>query len=128
MLLMSYAGEQAQKDLMASIGLDMDLETTCAATKLRCQGVNHCDVRPSNVLWNSESRRIMLVDFERSEILTRALALQEISPNLWRRLHSKNVGSRSYLRTCPSITISDHARKAGSSPSKCFDGAMSIFP
>jgi hypothetical protein len=93
MLLTSYAGEQAQKDLIASIGLDMDGETTFAVTKLRCH------VRPPNVLWNSEIRRIMLVDFERSDIWTRASALQEISPNLKRkRLHP---------------TISDSARKAG---------------
>jgi len=46
MLPMSYAGEQAQKDLMAGIGLDMDLETICAVTELRRHSVNHCDVRP----------------------------------------------------------------------------------
>jgi hypothetical protein len=34
MLLMSYAGEQAQEDLIASIGLDMDLETTYAVANL----------------------------------------------------------------------------------------------
>lgn len=75
MLLMLYAGEQAQKDLMASIGLDMDLETACAVTKLQCYSVNYYDVQPLNVLWNSKSRRIMLVDLERLEILTCALAL-----------------------------------------------------
>ena len=93
MLLMSYEGEQAQKDLMASIGLDIDLETIFAVTELRRHGLNHHDVRPPNVLWNSERRRIMMVDFERSDILTRASALQEISPNVKRKcLHSTKRG------------------------------------
>lgn len=30
-------------------------------------GVEHGDARPSNVLWNPESKKVMLVDFERSE-------------------------------------------------------------
>jgi len=72
---MLYAGKQAQEDLIASIRLDMDLETTYAVAKLQCYSMNYCDVQPPNVLWNSESRRIMLVDLEQSEILAHALAL-----------------------------------------------------
>ena len=75
MLLMFYAGEQAQKDLITSIGLDIDLETTLAVTELQRYSVNYYDVRPPNALLNSEGRRIMIVDFERSDILTRASAL-----------------------------------------------------
>jgi hypothetical protein len=75
MLLMSYAGEQARKDLMTSIGLDIDLETAFVVTELQRHGVDHRDVRLLNVLWNSERTRIMLVDLERLEILTRPLAL-----------------------------------------------------
>jgi hypothetical protein len=60
---------------MSSIGLDINKETTCAVTKLQCHGVEHSDVRPPNVLWNSESGNVMLVDLERSEIMKRALAL-----------------------------------------------------
>jgi tRNA A-37 threonylcarbamoyl transferase component Bud32 len=71
MLLMSWAGEQAQKDLMSSIGRDINEETTHAVTKLRYHGVEHCDVRPPNVLWNSEGGNIILVDLERSEIIKR---------------------------------------------------------
>ena len=41
MLLMSWAGEQAQKDLMSSIGRDINEKTTHAVTKLRCHGVEH---------------------------------------------------------------------------------------
>jgi hypothetical protein len=93
MLLMSWAGEQAQKDLISSIGRDINEETTRAVTKLRYHGVEHCDVRPPNVLWNSEGRNIILVDLERSEIMKRVPALQETSPNKRRRLHSNEGAS-----------------------------------
>lgn len=85
MLLMSWAGEQAQRDLLAGIGRDLDLETTCSVTKLRCHGVEHHDIRPPNVLWNSNSGNIMLVDFERSEIVKQAPALLETSLNVERK-------------------------------------------
>jgi hypothetical protein len=81
MLLMSWAGEQAREDLMSSIRQDINEETTRAVTKLRYHGVEHCDVRPPNVLWNSEGGNIILVDLERSEIMKRVPALQETSPN-----------------------------------------------
>lgn len=42
----------------------MNVETSCAVIKLRFYGVEHHNVRPPNVLWNSECGNIMLVDFE----------------------------------------------------------------
>ena len=47
---MLYASKQAQKDLIASIRLDIDLETTYIVTKLQCYSVNHYDMQPPNVL------------------------------------------------------------------------------
>jgi hypothetical protein len=89
MLLMSWAGEQAHKDLVSSLGRDIDEETAHAVTNPRHQGVEHRDVLPPNVLWNLEGRKVMLVDFERSEILKHVSILQEISPNRKRKhLHS----------------------------------------
>jgi hypothetical protein len=60
---------------MSSIGQDINKETTCAVTKLQYHGVEHCDVQPPNVLWNSEGGNVMLVDLEQSEILKRVPAL-----------------------------------------------------
>jgi hypothetical protein len=88
MLLMSWVGEQAQKDVMLRMSLDIKVETNWAVAKLRDCGVEHGDVRPPNVLWNPETRNVVLVDFERSEILKQVPILQEISPNQKRkRLH-----------------------------------------
>jgi hypothetical protein len=75
MLLMSYVGKQAQEDLIVSIRLDIDLETTYVVAKLQCYSINYYNVQSLNVLWNSESRRIMLVDLKQSEILAYTLAL-----------------------------------------------------
>ena len=86
-LLMSWAGEQAREDFISSLGRDIIEETTRAVTKLRYHGVDHCDVRPPNVLWNPEVGKVMLVDFERSEILKQVPVLQQISPPNGKRKH-----------------------------------------
>ena len=64
---MSWAGEQARKDLMLAIGRDLAAETSRAVAMMLDCGVEHRDVRPPNVLWNPEIRNVVLVDFERSE-------------------------------------------------------------
>jgi serine/threonine protein kinase len=80
MLLMSWAGEQARKDLMFAMGRDLAAETSGAVTKMLDCGVEHRDIRPTNVLWNPEIRNVLLVDFEQSEILNQVPVLQETSP------------------------------------------------
>ena len=94
MLLMSWAGKEAQqKDVLSGMGPDWAVETYHAVTKLRCHGVEHRDVRWPNVLWNPERRKVMLIDFERSEILKRGPGLQEISPNLKRKRLQSEEGT-----------------------------------
>ena len=70
---------------MLAIGRDLGTEISEAVTKLLHCGVEHHDVRPPNVLWNPETRNVVLVDFERSEILKQASVLQETSPNRKRK-------------------------------------------
>jgi serine/threonine protein kinase len=89
MLLMSWAGEQVNKDLILAMGRDLDVDTNRAVTKMLDCGVEHRDLRPPNVLRNSETRNLVLIDFERSEILQRKLVLQELSPN-WKRKDSQS--------------------------------------
>ncbi|PSS25711.1 hypothetical protein M430DRAFT_33320 [Amorphotheca resinae ATCC 22711] len=91
MLLMSWAGERAE-NLMSGLGRDFVEEIRRAVRKLLDYGVEHGDVRSPNVLWNAESKQVMLVDFERSTILKPASTLQEISPNSKRKnLHPNKV-------------------------------------
>jgi hypothetical protein len=74
-LLISWAGEQARKDLMLAMGRDLAAETSAVVTKILDYGVEYRDVRPPNVLWNPEIRKVVLVDFERSEILKQVSVL-----------------------------------------------------
>jgi hypothetical protein len=108
MLLLSWAGEQAWNDLILAMGRDLAVDTSRAVNKMLGCGVEHCDVRPSNVLWNAETRNVVLVDFERSEILKQVAALQEASPNRKRK--------RPYLASCQSLSDGIFIN-----PSKCFD-------
>ena len=109
MLLMSWAGEQARNDVVSSLGRDIVEETTRAVTQLRYHGVEHGDLRSPNVLWNPEGRKIMLVDFERSEILKQMPVLQEISPNRKRKyLCSTDLLTSVSLTTNPKILADRH--------------------
>ncbi|KAH6667473.1 hypothetical protein B0J14DRAFT_489782 [Halenospora varia] len=111
MLLLSWAGEQARKDLMLAMGRDLAAETSRAVTKMLDCGVEHRDVRPPNVLWNPEIRNVVLIDFERSEILKQLAVLQETSPNRKRkRLHLD------YEAPCQSLSDGFFIN-----PSKCID-------
>jgi hypothetical protein len=117
MLFMSWAGEQAGKDLMLAIGRDLAAETSAVVTKMLDCGVEHRDVRPPNVLWNPEIRNVVLVDFERSEILKQVQILQETSPNRKRKyLHFDLEASRR--------SLSD---KGLSIPASASTGAIHIF-
>ncbi|KAH7364889.1 hypothetical protein BKA65DRAFT_145816 [Rhexocercosporidium sp. MPI-PUGE-AT-0058] len=108
MLFMSWGGEQARKDLMLAMGRDLAAETSEAVTKMLSCGVEHRDVRPPNVLWNPETRNVVLVDFERSEILKQVSVLQETSPN--RKRKDSHLGPeascRGLLTDFPSILAS----------------------
>lgn len=109
MLLMLWAGEQARKDLVLAMGRDLAAETSRAVTKILTCGVEHRDVRPQNVLWNPEIRNVVLIDFERSEVLKQSPVLQETSPNR----------KRKQLHLDPSCQgLSDGPF---TNPGKCFD-------
>ncbi|KAH7393706.1 hypothetical protein BKA64DRAFT_746722 [Cadophora sp. MPI-SDFR-AT-0126] len=111
MLLMSWAGEQAREDLMLAMGRDLAAETNEAVSKLLNCAVEHNDVRPPNVLWNPETRNVVLVDFERSEILKQVSVLQETSPN--RKRKNFHFGPEaSCRRLSDGLSIN---------PGKCFD-------
>lgn len=116
MLLMSWGGEQARKELMLDIGRDLAAETSRAVTKILDSGVEHHDVRPPNVLWNPEIRNVVLVDFERSEILKQVSVLQETSPN--RKRKHLHVDPKASCRILPDLS---------SMPASALIGAIHVF-
>jgi hypothetical protein len=60
---------------MLAIRQDLAAETSRAVMKMLDYRVKHRDVRPPNVLWNPKIRHVVLVNFERSEILKRVSVL-----------------------------------------------------
>ncbi|KAI9738026.1 MAG: hypothetical protein M1818_005454 [Claussenomyces sp. TS43310] len=103
LLLMSWVGEQAHR---SSLGCNLAEDTKRAVERLRTYGVEHHDTRPANVLW-STANGVMLVDFERSEILNRSPILQQISPNKRRRLLTEPVVYKRHAETLSSLLASD---------------------
>ncbi|KZF24821.1 hypothetical protein L228DRAFT_243546 [Xylona heveae TC161] len=65
MLLMAYAGESTS-NLQHSRALTRELSRS--RKEIRNLGVVHQDLRPDNILWNSELERILIIDFHRSEL------------------------------------------------------------
>ncbi len=65
MLLMSWAGDEAVK---ASVP-DLAGEVRRTSQEVRAMGVVHGDEREPNMLWNTERRRVMLIDFDRASFL-----------------------------------------------------------
>ncbi|KAI4189528.1 MAG: hypothetical protein LQ346_005099 [Caloplaca aetnensis] len=67
MLLVSYAGRSLTDDEYYHDHCSRVIEI---GTELLRLGVLHADVRPENVLWSEELKRVLLIDFERSRICT----------------------------------------------------------
>ena len=94
---------------MQAMGRDLAAETSGAVSKL-LGGVKHRDVRPPNVLWDPEIRNVVLVDFERSEILKQVPVLQETSPNR----------KRKHIHFDPDASCRSLSDEVFINPSKCF--------
>ena len=90
LMLLSWAGKRLH-DSETAPGIDRQTWTTdlvCAVNAVHSAGVLHRDVRMPNVLWNEETKRVMMIDFEEAEIVkTQAVrqALAPISPNRKRK-------------------------------------------
>jgi len=64
MMLMSYGGEPIS--LQGYGNTNMDKEWQRSEEELLECGVGHDDLRPTNMLWNAEVSRVMIVDFDRA--------------------------------------------------------------
>ena len=89
---------------MLSMGRDLAAETSGAVTKMLDCGVEHRDVRLPNVLWNPEVGNVMLVDFERSEIVKQVPVLQETSPNRKRKRKHFHIDPEVLCRILPDFS------------------------
>ena len=89
-ILLSWAGKSLD-DSKTAIGINRQPWTSDlvrAINAIHGAGVLHRDIRMPNLLWNEETKRIMVIDFERAEIVKAQAvrqALAPISPNRKRK-------------------------------------------
>ncbi|KIV98711.1 uncharacterized protein PV09_09500 [Verruconis gallopava] len=67
-MLMSWAGEDAET--AGPPNLEQEAQRSWA--EVRAEGVVHGDERYANLLWNAERQRAMVIDFDRSILLSAA--------------------------------------------------------
>jgi hypothetical protein len=94
MLLMSWGSNLAEEDESIKDSSEVQKEIKRTMTEVRRAGVDQMDVRSSNLLWNREAQRVMLIDFERAAMAKCGLqdngmheerVMQEMSPNKKRK-------------------------------------------
>lgn len=68
-LLMSRAGESMKLHPNPCREYEVHPEARRSEKVLRALGVEHCDLRPPNVLLDPRDQTLMLIDFERSQFL-----------------------------------------------------------
>ena len=105
-ILLSWAGK-CLDDSTAAPSTDRQTWTSdlvCAVNAIHRAGVLHQDIRMPNLLWNEETKRVMVIDFERAEIVKAQAvrqALAPISPNRKRKRAltsgAKEVGADNHM-------------------------------
>ncbi|OTB08243.1 hypothetical protein M426DRAFT_317363 [Hypoxylon sp. CI-4A] len=81
MMFISWGGERVE-DAGASVGKDPNREVVRSVQALHDMGIAHADVRRPNMLWNDETRRIMVIDFERAILADKQPRSPSRSPSL----------------------------------------------
>ncbi len=70
LMLLSWAGVSlGEAGTWEAMGNDPGRELVRSVRELHANGVAHTDVRPPNVLWCRETRRAMVIDFERAVLV-----------------------------------------------------------
>jgi len=88
MMILSWAGESLDDSKILKCGDRKVLEAMVmhSIEDIHQAGVLHTDTRAANMLWNQETGRVMLIDFERSEMIEGCRqVLSESSPNRKRK-------------------------------------------
>ena len=84
MMFLSFGGKRISRYLTAHNGTVAAQQVECAALAIHNLGILHRDLEPRNILWNEESNKAMIIDFERAEIVEPRSALGGTSAN-WTR-------------------------------------------
>ena len=85
MMFLSFGGKRISRHLTAHNGTVVAQQVDCAALAIHNLGILHRDLEPRNVLWNEESNKAMIIDFERAKIVELRSALGGTSANRTRK-------------------------------------------
>ena len=85
MMFLSFGGERISKHLTSENRADVARLADCSAQAIHKLGVLHKDLEPRNVLWNEETDGVMVIDFERAEVVKPRTVLGAISANRKRK-------------------------------------------
>jgi serine/threonine protein kinase len=70
MMFLSWAGDGLDEArTLEAVGANLGRELVRSVRALHMMGVVHKDVRKENALWNRETGRVMMVDFERAALI-----------------------------------------------------------
>jgi len=85
MMFLSFGGKRISQHLTSENGPFVAQQINRAAQAIHNLGVLHKDLMPRNILWNKETGRVMVIDFDRAEIVEARPALGTISVNRKRK-------------------------------------------
>ncbi|KAF2785855.1 hypothetical protein K505DRAFT_261180, partial [Melanomma pulvis-pyrius CBS 109.77] len=80
-MLLSFGGERISRHMTVENKEDMTRQVECSAQAIHKLGVLHKDLMPRNILWNGETGNVMVIDFERAEVVNARAVLGVIAPN-----------------------------------------------
>ncbi|KAH8165240.1 hypothetical protein CIB48_g3011 [Xylaria polymorpha] len=81
MMFLSFGGKRISQCLTTGNRPLITKEVDHSAQAIHNLGVLHKDLEPRNILWNEETGRVMVIDFERAEVVEQRTVLGIISAN-----------------------------------------------
>ncbi|KAL9012895.1 MAG: hypothetical protein Q9173_002372 [Seirophora scorigena] len=101
MLLLAYGGIRIDQVNELDKGRDLGAHLSSFQNKLASYGVRHGDLVNRNILWDTETQRIMIIDFERSTIDQDVNALGEAASD-WQQsdMEPVNVDVQPKFKPC----------------------------
>ncbi|KNG46173.1 hypothetical protein TW65_07084 [Stemphylium lycopersici] len=91
MMFLSFGGHLISQHLTTENKALVSEQVRLSADAIHRLGVLHKDLMPRNILWNEETGRVMVIDFERAEIEQRTV-LGAISVNRKRKKPAESLG------------------------------------
>ncbi|KAG8422552.1 hypothetical protein J3459_010291 [Metarhizium acridum] len=98
-LFLSWAGQSLAQCINPANKSSLVNKVATALRALHGLGVLHCDAEPRNILFDSETGGVMVVDFERSEFLNRQ-PLASMDLNSQGRKRKRDLGRKKHEEEC----------------------------